>query len=67
VLAEIVRLERVHHRPVGSDSELSEAVKLVTRSPPERDLDRTRHVLRLRGVLREYFPAALGNGPPTSG
>src|SRR5688500_2996660 len=29
VLAEIVRLDRSHHRPVAEDSQLSEAIKLV--------------------------------------
>jgi transposase len=59
VLAEIVRLDRAHHRPVAGDSELGEAVKLVARAHQSLVWDRTRHVLRLRGVLREFFPAAL--------
>jgi transposase len=59
VLAEIVRLDRAYHRPVAGDSELSEAVKLVARCHQSLVWDRTRHVLRLRSVLREYFPAAL--------
>jgi transposase len=58
-LAEIVRLDRAHHRPVAGDSELGEAIKLVARSHQSLVWDRTRHVLRLRGVLREFFPAAL--------
>jgi len=59
VLAEIVRLDRSHHRPVAGDSELSEAIKLVARSHQSLVWDRTRHVLRLRGVLREFYPAAV--------
>jgi transposase len=59
VLAEIVRLDRAHHRPVAGDSELGEAIKLVARSHQSLVWDRTRHVLRLRSVLREFFPAAL--------
>ncbi len=59
VLAEIVRLDRAHHRPMAGDSELVEAIKLVARSHQSLVWDRTRHVLRLRGVLREFFPAAL--------
>jgi transposase len=59
VLAEIVRLDRAHHRPVAGDSELSEAIKLVARAHQSLVWDRTRQVLRLRGVLREFFPAAL--------
>jgi transposase len=59
VLAEIVRLDRAHHRAVAGDSELSEAIKLVARAHQSLVWDRTRQVLRLRGVLREFFPAAL--------
>jgi transposase len=59
VLAEIVRLDREHHRPVAADSTASEAMKLVARSHQTMIWDRTRHVLRLRSALREYFPAAL--------
>jgi transposase len=58
-LAEIVRLDRAHHRSVAGDSELGEAIKLVARAHQSVVWDRTRHVLRLRSVLREFFPAAL--------
>src|SRR5436190_4752865 len=51
--------DRAHHRPVAGDSELGEAIKLVARSHQSVVWDRTRHVLRLRSVLREFFPAAL--------
>ena len=59
VLAEIVRLDRGHHRPIAGDSDDGEAMKLVARSHQSMIWDRTRHVLRLRSALREYFPAAL--------
>jgi transposase len=59
VLAEIVRLDRDHHRPVAGDSPDAEAVKLVARTHQSMIWDRTRQVLRLRSALREYFPAAL--------
>lgn len=59
LLAEIVRLDRAHHRPVAGDSELGEAIKLVARAHQSLIWDRTRHVLRLRSVLRDFFPAAL--------
>jgi transposase len=59
VLAEIVRLDRAHHRPVAPDSTLSQAMKLVARSHQSLIWERTRHVLRLRSTLREYFPGAL--------
>jgi hypothetical protein len=59
VLAEIVRLDRSHHRPVAGDSDDAEAMKLVARSHQTMIWDRTRHILRLRSALREYFQAAL--------
>ena len=59
VLAEIVRLDRDHHRAVAADSAAGEAMKLVARSHQTLIWERTRHVLRLRSALREYFPAAL--------
>ncbi|MDQ1736472.1 MAG: hypothetical protein QOH56_2723 [Pseudonocardiales bacterium] len=58
-LAEIVRVGRVHHRPVAADSEIGEAIKLVARSHQTMIWERARHVLRFRSALREYFPAAL--------
>jgi transposase len=59
VLAEIVRLDREHHRPVAGDSPDAEAVKLLARTHQSMIWDRTRQVLRLRSALREFFPAAL--------
>src|SRR3954465_12328465 len=59
VLAEIVRLDQAHHRPVAGDSPEVEGLKLVARSHQAFIWDRTRHFLRLRSALREFFPAAL--------
>jgi len=59
VLAEIVRLDREHHRPVAGDSEAAEAMKLVARTHQTLIWDRSRQLLRLRSALREFFPAAL--------
>lgn len=59
VLAEIVRLDREHHRPVAGDSPDVEAVKLLALTHQSMIWDRTRQVLRLRSALREFFPAAL--------
>ena len=59
LLAEIVRLDRAHHRPVAGDSTQGEAIKLLARAHPSLIWDRTRHVLRLRSALRDFFPAAL--------
>jgi hypothetical protein len=59
VLAEIVRLDRAHHRPVAGDSPAVEGLKLVARSHQALIWERTRHLQRLRQVLREYFPGML--------
>jgi transposase len=59
VLAEIVRLDREHHRQVAGDSPDAEGLKLVARAHQSLIWDRQRQVLRLRSALREYFPAAL--------
>jgi hypothetical protein len=59
VLAEIVRLDRTHHRAMAGDSPQVEGLKLVARSHQAFIWDRTRHFLRLRSALREFFPAAL--------
>ncbi len=59
VLAEIVRLDRAHHRPVAGDTALAEGIKLVARAHQNAVWDRQRQVLRLRSTLREFFPAAL--------
>jgi len=59
LLAEIVRVDRAHHRPIVTDSTDGQAMKLVARSHQSLIWDRARHVLRLRSALRECFPAAL--------
>lgn len=59
LLAEIVRLDRAHHRAVAGDSQQAEAIKLVARTHQSLIWDRTRQVLRLRSALRDFFPAAL--------
>ena len=59
VLAEIVRLDRDHHRQIAGDTDLVDAVKLVARAHQTAIWERTRQVLRMRSTLREYFPAAV--------
>nr|WP_308189515.1 transposase [Rhodococcus pyridinivorans] len=44
VLAEIIRLDRDHHRQVAGDSTQVEALKLLTRAHQSMIWDRTRHV-----------------------
>jgi transposase len=59
VLAEIVRVDRAHHRPLAGDSEEAEAIQLVARTHQSLIWERSRHVLRLRSALLDFFPAAL--------
>ena len=60
VLAEIVRLDRSHHRAIAGDSPDGGGTEV---GRPRRTSafiwDRTRHFQRLRSPLREFFPAAL--------
>ncbi len=58
-LADMVRTRAHQLREVAGDSEVAEAVKVVTRAHQTMVWERTRHMLRLRVALREYFPAAL--------
>jgi transposase len=53
VLAEIVRLDRGHHRPVAGDSAQVEGLKMIARTHQTLVWDRTRHAQRLRQALRE--------------
>jgi hypothetical protein len=59
VLAEIVRLDRDHHRQIAGDTDLADAVKLVARAHQTAVWERTRQLLRMRSTLLEYFPAAV--------
>ncbi len=59
VLAELVRLDRAHHRPVAGDSALAEHVKVLTRTHQSLIWSRQRQTNVLRSMLREFYPAAL--------
>ena len=59
VLAELVRLDRTHHRPVAGDSELAEAVKASARAHQSLIWARQKQVNTLRSLLREFYGAAL--------
>jgi len=59
VLAELVRTDRDHHRPVAGDSELAEGVKVLARSHQSLIWSRQRQANLLRSTLREFYPAAL--------
>ncbi|MFF3672336.1 IS110 family transposase [Microtetraspora malaysiensis] len=59
MLADMVRTDAHQLRAVAGDSAQAEAVKVVTRMHKTLIWERTRHLLRLRHALRDYFPAAL--------
>jgi transposase len=59
VLAEIVRTDRTHHRPVSGDSEQAEVVKTLARTHQTMIWTRQRQTNQLRSMLREFYPAAL--------
>lgn len=59
VLAEIVRLDRAHHREIAGDTNLADAVKLLGRAHQNLIWERVRHVLRLRSALLDFFPVAV--------
>src|SRR2546429_6706221 len=55
----MVRTRRHQLRQVAADSDAAEAVMVVARAHQTLIWERTRHMLRLRAALRDYFPAAL--------
>lgn len=59
VLAELVRLDRAHHRPLAGDSDIAEHVKVLARSHQGLIWSRQRQTNTLRSMLREFYPAAL--------
>jgi transposase len=63
VLAQMVRTERAQLATVAGDSELAAAIKVVARAHKTMIWEQTRHMLRLRSLLREYYPAALAAFP----
>jgi transposase len=58
-LADMVRTDSHQLRPVAGDSPEAEAIKVAARAHQTLIWERSRHLLRLRAALREYFPAAL--------
>jgi len=58
-LADMIRTRHGQLRELTPDSDIAEAVKVVARAHQTLIWERTRHMLRLRVALREYFPAAL--------
>ncbi|HUZ52872.1 MAG TPA: IS110 family transposase [Streptosporangiaceae bacterium] len=63
-LSDMVRTRRHQLREVAADSDEAGAVKVAARAHQKLVWERTRHALRLRSALREYFPAALAAYAP---
>jgi hypothetical protein len=63
-LADMVRTRRHQLRAVAADSDVAEAVKVAARAHQKLVWERTRHTLRMRSALLEYFPAALAAYAP---
>jgi hypothetical protein len=59
VLAEIVRLDRAHHRRAAGDTVVAEQVRLAARAHQSMIWMRQRSANTLRSLLRECYPAAL--------
>jgi transposase len=59
VLADLVRTDRHLHRCVAADSELAEALKVLSRAHKDLIWQRQSQVNQLRSSLREYYPGAL--------
>jgi transposase len=59
LLADLVRTDRHHHRPIAGDSLQADAIKVLARAHQSLIWARTRHTNALRSTLREYYPAAL--------
>ena len=55
----MIRTERHQLRKVAADTAGGQAVKVAARAHQTLIWERTRHTLRLRSALREFFPAAL--------
>ena len=58
-LAELIRLDRAHHRPVAGDSGVAEHVKVLARTHQSMIWSRQRQTNTLRSMLREFYPGAL--------
>lgn len=58
-LADMGRTRRHQIRDLAAGSDIAEAVKIAARAHQRLVWERTRHLLRMRSALREYFPAAL--------
>jgi len=59
VLADMVRTDRHNHRPIATDSEEVQVLKVLARAHQSMIWAKTRQTNSLRSALREFYPAAL--------
>lgn len=59
VLAGILRTDAAAHRPLPADSELVQAIAVLARAQQDAVWSRQQLAMKLRWLLREFFPAAL--------
>ncbi|KOV26314.1 IS110 family transposase [Streptomyces sp. XY413] len=59
VLANVLRTDMHAHRPLPNDSDLAQAVAVLTRAQQDATWNRQQIANQLRSLLREYYPAAL--------
>ena len=59
VLAGILRTDAATHRPLPADSELVQAIAVLARAQQDAVWSRQQLAMKLRWLLREFFPAAL--------
>ena len=59
VLANILRTDLLAHRPLPADTDLARATRVLARAQQDAVWDRTALILRLRSLLREYYPGML--------
>jgi transposase len=63
VLANILRTDRHTHRRLPADSELARTVKAAARQHQQAIWGRQQTMSRLRALLHDYYPQALGAFP----
>jgi transposase len=58
-LANILRVDAAHHRPLPEDSELVQSIAVLARAQQDAVWNRQQLANQLRSLLREFFSAAL--------
>ncbi|MDQ1031679.1 transposase [Streptomyces umbrinus] len=58
-LANVLRTDADHHRPLPADSELIQAIAVLARAQQDAVWNRQQLANQLRSLLREFFPSAL--------